>query len=305
VLPFAVNEITQLGLDALAAAFAYGAAQVVVLVPPRRRHEAAGLGVQAALAEAVLAGLGYGGGRVRLVSEDDPDAVEALLYGLPGDLDPAEPAPFLPMGGKRTLMRMALDHLHAVAPAPRDVVPLPVGAPFGRVAVDTDGCTLCLACVGACPTGALQDNPDLPQLRFQEDACVQCGLCANTCPERVIALEPRLNFADDARRALLVKEEEPFACIRCGRPFGTRSTVERIVAKLAEKHWMFQDQAAVDRIRMCDDCRVIHQFESGRDPFAAAERPRPRTTEDYLREREIEEARARVRAEREGAGGGS
>ena len=54
----------------------------------------------------------------------------------------------------------------------------------GAIAIDTEGCTLCLACVGACPTGALQDNPDMPQLRFQEDACIQCGLCRNTCPSR-------------------------------------------------------------------------------------------------------------------------
>jgi ferredoxin len=293
--------VTQIGLDALAAAFAYGAAQVMVLVPPRRREATGGLTGQIALADAVLAGLGYGDGRVYLVAEDDPDAVEALLYGLP-DIAPAQAATFLPMGAKRTLTRMALDHLHAVAPAPRDLVPLPEGAPFGAVHVDVEGCTLCLACVGACPTGALQDNPDRPQLRFQEDACVQCGLCMNTCPERVITLEPRLNFADEARRALVVKEEEPFACVRCGKPFGTKSTVERIVARLAERHWMFKDQAAIDRIRMCDDCRVIHQFETGGDPLALGERPKPRTTADYLREREVEEARAKLRAER-GDGG--
>ena len=28
-------------------------------------------------------------------------------------------------------------------------------------------------------------------------------------------------------------------CINCGKPFGARSSVERIVAKLSEKHWMF------------------------------------------------------------------
>ena len=79
-------------------------------------------------------------------------------------------------------------------------MPLPAGAPFGRVVVDVAGCTLCLACVGACPTGALVDNPERPQLSFVEDACVQCGLCQSTCPESVIRLEPRLNFADEARQ---------------------------------------------------------------------------------------------------------
>jgi ferredoxin len=48
----------------------------------------------------------------------------------------------------------------------------------------SSGCTLCLSCVSACPTGALLDDPDRPALKFVEDACVQCGLCKATCPRR-------------------------------------------------------------------------------------------------------------------------
>ena len=82
-------------------------------------------------------------------------------------------------------------------------------------------------------------------------------------------------------------------------PFGTRSSIERIVAKLAEKHWMFQDPAAADRIRMCGDCRVVVQFAAQDNPLAGGDRPLPRTTDDYLREREeIEAARARVKREK-------
>jgi ferredoxin len=197
---------------------------------------------------------------------------------------------------------LALQELHAAAPIQVDEIALPAGAPFGRVVVDVPGCTLCLACVGACPTGALVDNPERPELRFIEDACVQCGLCRSTCPENVISLEPRLNFADEARQPLVIKQEEPFECIRCGKPFGTRSSIEKIVEKLSAKHWMYQDSAAVDRLRMCDDCRVVVQFEAKDNPFAAAPRPRPRTTDDYLRERAELEAR---KAETEPGGNGS
>jgi ferredoxin len=131
-------------------------------------------------------------------------------------------------------------------------------------------------------------------LRFIEDACVQCGLCRNTCPESVITLEPRVNFRAEAKSPRLIKEEQPFECIRCGKPFGTRSSVERIVEKLSGKHWMFQDSKQVERIRMCDDCRVAAQFESGNDPFAMGERPKTKTTDDYLREREEIEAARRA-----------
>lgn len=285
VIPFAVNEVTQVGLALLASALAYGAAQVFLLLGPKNRGETDGLTGQIDLAEAVLSGLGFGGGRVRVIDRDDPSAVEDILYSRP-DLDPPAPGSFLPMGGKRSVTLLALRHLHDVAPEPVEVLPLPAGAPFGAVTVDAEGCTLCLSCVGACPTGALLDNPDKPQLSFNESACVQCGLCKTTCPEKVISLVPRLDFTEAARGPVVLKEEEPFHCVRCGKPFGARSTVERMVTKLAG-HAMFQG-AALDRIRMCEDCRVIHQFETGNDPFAVRPRPAPRTTDDYLREREAE-----------------
>ena len=39
------------------------------------------------------------------------------------------------------------------------------GAPYGAVVVDKQKCTMCLACVGACPEGALLDAKDKPQLQ--------------------------------------------------------------------------------------------------------------------------------------------
>jgi len=151
--------------------------------------------------------------------------------------------------------------------------------------VETAGCTLCLACTNVCPTGALSANPDSPELRFLEDACVQCGLCASTCPERVIALEPRLNFAPEASAPQVVKAEAPFPCARCGKPFGTRSSVERVKAKLAGSgHWMFRDPARLAALDLCEDCRVVEATDGGLDPYAGAPRPVTKTTEDWLRE---------------------
>jgi ferredoxin len=287
VLPLAVNEITQVGLETIAAAFAYGAAAVRFLLRARPRHDVTGLTKSLALAEPILAGLGFGPGRVGTIETDDPDALGVALR-VQDSADPVpRPASFIPHGMKRDVLRLTLRELHHVAPVPVDVVALPEGAPFGKIEVDVAGCTLCLACVSACPTGALIDDPEKPKLSFVEDACVQCGLCKATCPEKVITLVPQLDFRAATASARLIKEEEPFHCIQCGKPFGTKSTIERVTAKLeANRHWMFAGTGRLDVLKMCADCRAIAVTEDQLDPYGAPPRPKPRTTEDYLRERE-------------------
>jgi ferredoxin len=161
---------------------------------------------------------------------------------------------------------------------------LPAGAPFGTVVVDTKGCTLCLSCVGTCPTGALKDNPNQPQLSFAEDACVQCGLCKNTCPEKVISLTPRLNFGEEAHRHRVLNEDQPFCCERCGKPFGASAQVKRILTKL-QNHSMFAAEGSLDHLKLCQDCRIAVLAELPDNPFKLGILPRTRTTADYLRAR--------------------
>ncbi|HWP15218.1 MAG TPA: 4Fe-4S ferredoxin, partial [Xanthobacteraceae bacterium] len=109
-------------------------------------------------------------------------------------------------------------------------------------------------------------------------------------PEKVISLRPQLDFRASTAPARVLKEEEPFCCIRCSKPFGVKSSVERVAAKLEGKHWMFQNSAKrLDVLKMCADCRVIMMTEENFDPFGMPARPKLRTTEDYLREREAKE----------------
>lgn len=285
VLPVEVNEVTQVGIEAVAAAFAYGAAGVRFLLRAKPKHDVSGLAKTIDLAEAALSALGYGAGGAATIETDDPDALFAALRVPHATTVSPKPASFVPLGQKRGVLNLAMRELHRAAPAPVDVVPLPKGAPFGGLDIDTAGCTLCLSCVSACPTNALTDDPERPTLKFREDACVQCGLCAATCPEKVITLEPRLNFPAFNAPPITVKAEEPFHCIACGKAFGTKATIEKIISKLEGKHWMFSGdlKKRVDVIRMCDTCRVEAVTNEGFDPYGA---PRPKTTDDYLRERE-------------------
>ncbi len=294
VLPLKVNEAAQLDLATLAAGLAWGAAALRVLLPARRPHGTEGLFRNLDYLDAALAGLGLAGAVLRgaAIETDDPFTLaEALVPALA--LRPAAPpASFLPLGSSREVLRSALRALQPAA-AP-EIVPMPAGAPFGEARVATEGCTLCLACTMVCPTGAFSANPEAPELRFLEDACVQCGLCVATCPEQVITLEPRLNFTAAATQPQVVKREDPALCTRCAKPFGTRSSIAKVKARLGA-HWMFADPARLAVLEMCENCRAAASTEGGVDPYAGPTRPVAKTTEDWLRE--AERAKAGVRPE--------
>jgi ferredoxin len=293
VLPLRLNEVPQLDLATLAAAFAWGAAGVRALLPGRRGHGGAeGLFRNLGYMGAALDGLGLSAGpaapRAAAIETDDPFALAEALRPALALRTGWAPAGFLPLGAPREVLRTALAGLHAAAgAAAAQVVPMPDRAPFGEARVAAEGCTLCLACTMVCPTSALSANAARPQLAFLEEACVQCGLCAATCPERVITLVPRLHFGAEAAAPRVVREEEPFHCTRCAKPFGTRSSIERVKAKLTAGagHWMFAgDPGRLAVLEMCEDCRVFAATDGGVDPYAGPPRPVTKTTEDWRRE---------------------
>jgi ferredoxin len=169
VVPFAVNEVTQIGLDFLLTAIVYGAAQVRLLAGPEHRDDLDALRQHQGIADAALAGLGYAGERILIDAAPDPEQFGYSLYATHPPPAMAALASYRVGGGKQSTLALALDHLHAQAPAPVEVLALPAGAPFGEVVLDRERCTLCLACVGACPTGALGDNPEPAAARLHRE----------------------------------------------------------------------------------------------------------------------------------------
>jgi ferredoxin len=273
VIPLELESTALFGHAEMLAALASGFARVDLLLDAKTAATTQS-------SEAALANTIAGTTQVRLLHPADPDALSDALYDAPDSA--AHDAPILAQGTRRQIARLAGQALAAETGTP---IPLPDGAPYGGLQIDTDACTLCLSCVSLCPSGALGDNPQSPQLRFVEDACLQCGICTRACPEKALTLEPRLDLSDAALNPLVLHEEEPFACISCGSLFGVKSTVDKIIGLLAGKHPMFADSDAGKLIQMCDDCRIDAQYHSADQPFQIGKRPRVVTTEDYFSKR--------------------
>ncbi|MBP9641281.1 MAG: 4Fe-4S binding protein [Acidovorax sp.] len=268
VLPVALWHTASTGVDLWLSAVAFGASQIVVLVTSEEAPQYLdGLEAQMAVAQAILNGLGYAGTHLKLLRARNPTDLDAGLQALSHTRQtvPSVAARFAVAQEKRSTLELALDHLIAQAPLPAaqrpEAIALPAaGAPLGTITVNKDRCTLCLSCVSACPASALQDNPQLPQLRFIEQNCVQCGLCATTCPEGAIALQPRLLLTPGRSQLRVLNEAKPWACVRCSKPFGTVKAIEAMLGKLSG-HAMFQGEA-LERLKMCSDCRVIDLYSS-------------------------------------------
>jgi len=254
ILPVAVEEAGSVGMDTWLSALAYGAVAVILLgtsrTPPAVENE---IRMQLGTAHALLAGMGYSPDALLYTRQQGADLV-AMINGVPL-LANTRPASFAGLDEKRTVIRLAVDYLFGVAEMKRPLVTLPTGAPFGEVLLDQARCTLCLACVSQCPANALSAGNETPQLGFIEANCVQCGLCCRTCPEDAIAISPRYLYDFPTRNTRrILYEEEPYPCIVCGKPFATRSVIENITKKM-QGHAQFQG-TALQRIRMCEDCRV-------------------------------------------------
>ncbi len=252
-LPFRVEELASVGADLCLSALVYGASQVVLLADDEiPALSLAQLNQQLDWLQAMLDGLGL-----------DPRLIS--LREISADYTPLEtnssiePAIYTMPDNKRHAIFQAVDHLYQQLDQQQELVDLPPGAPFGSATIDPASCTLCMACVGACPGKALQDgsNREVPEIFFIESNCIQCGACTQTCPESAITISPRMIFDRERRNhSRPLNQDVPFGCINCGKPFAPTSVIHKITDRLKD-HYMFNTPRALDRLKMCEDCRVV------------------------------------------------
>ncbi len=254
VIPLEVHHPASVGMDVWLGAIGYGASEVLVHMDESIAPEyAMQVAAQMKVADTILNGLGYQGEHFALVRD------LATVWPRQAALGVRINATFNLTNDKRTTLDMVFDHLAQHAPVPAAQIALPLGAAYGAIAVNIDKCTMCLSCVGACPEGAINDNPEAPQLRFIERKCVQCGLCVKTCPETAIALVPRLNLHESAKKPQLINEAKLFNCTKCGKAMGSERMIQNMIAKLSG-HSMFASDDQKARLSMCGDCRVVDLY---------------------------------------------
>ena len=200
VIPFECFHVASVGIDFLLGALAFGASQVRVLATGREADGyLAALRQQMGFAQTIISALGYKGEHFGLIEAGEALALEGALWNLAVAHPVEKAATFNLSPEKRTSLEFAFEHIAKQAPAPQAEIALSAGAPYGTLTVNKETCTLCKACIGACPESALLDSPEALRLRFIERNCVQCGLCVNTCPEDAIRLVPRLLLTAQAK----------------------------------------------------------------------------------------------------------
>jgi ferredoxin/coenzyme F420-reducing hydrogenase delta subunit len=124
---------------------------------------------------------------------------------------------------------------------------------FGLITINPS-CTICDACGAICPTGAL--SKDENRIIFDYGICINCGLCEKVCPEGAIEIEAVLDLSKAIRHDRSeVASSELLYCARCGKPYMTQASLERIAEKFREKGF---DESP---LRYCDRCRPVVTLE--------------------------------------------
>jgi hypothetical protein len=263
VIPFEVHHVASLGLDVWLAALAHGASQIAVLMTgseaPQYREA---LQKQMSFAETIVQALGYQGTHLKLV-DGDAAALDAALWSWAPALTVRAPATFAFTSDKRSTAGFAIEHLARHAPTPQRDIALPVGAPLRR---------------------------DRRQPRHLHDVPRVRGVVSRRRDPRQSAGAATLVHRDEVRPVRHLRGNVPRACDHAAATAfagagseaaaGDQRSGRRqlhlvrqaarhgendfgMLAKLAQ-HSMFAAPGALDRLRMCADCRVVDLMKNER-----------------------------------------
>ncbi|QOJ78864.1 4Fe-4S binding protein [Infirmifilum lucidum] len=126
--------------------------------------------------------------------------------------------------------------------------------PLFRVDVNREACTLCGACVKACPAHALTLVRDGGyKLKFTHAECIGCGACMGVCPERAVSVVRAANpLFLSTRQSLEVASSPEAHCKRCGAQIGPEVKIKRLAGRLSRAG---VPPAQLERLWLCEKCK--------------------------------------------------
>jgi len=126
---------------------------------------------------------------------------------------------------------------------------------YGNMTINSDTCTLCLSCVGACNVKALTAHPEDNTLRFNPSICTNCGYCEVACPEKecLIVVYDELTLNPDYFKQNIMATDDIFECIECGVGFATVKSIEKIAQTM--KPIFGDDELRIKTLYCCADCK--------------------------------------------------
>jgi Fe-S-cluster-containing hydrogenase component 2 len=147
---------------------------------------------------------------------------------------------------------------------------------FGWMEV-SDACNLTPTCTNLCPTDAIQRTNE-GDLLFNHERCVNCGLCEEGCPETAITMQDGLDLSllpenregptdgvpDELGAAWSrVYEGEMQECVRCGKPFASAGTVDKVRGEVGDAVEGIAPESPHSVFEYCGDCRTRLLYERG------------------------------------------
>ncbi len=154
---------------------------------------------------------------------------------------------------KREIFSARLSHL--VGEDDLGVVKTGEHVHYGNITINTDTCTLCLSCVGACNVRALTAHPQDNTLRFNPSICTNCTYCEVICPEDncLTVIKDEINLNPDYFKQNVKATDDIFECIECGVGFATVKSVEKIAQIM--KPIFGDDELRIKTLYCCADCK--------------------------------------------------
>ncbi len=155
---------------------------------------------------------------------------------------------------RRILLTGILQHLIAISGKGFDCEE--TATDFLNLTCDTKKCTQCLACINECKTRALRVKEEDYSLTYHAGLCVGCGICVTVCPEKVLCLSETGLIDERFFQVQLFAESEPARCKGCGKIFGSKKSLDRVLQILASR-----EAINSEHFQYCSECRVIQLFE--------------------------------------------